>query len=510
MSVRARVAEARRQLMQIPGVVGVGYGYKQRAGVTTQELSLRVYVRAKRPRSSLADHELVPATVNGLATDVIELRPARLLACESTSAVSPLVGGITVTNLKTVTSSGVTGVGLGTLGCLCTLNDVGGRDRIGLLSNHHVLASGGAAVGDTVYNPQLTPAGGGNFSLDPANQNPVGELRDLGLMGQYSFTYPGAGEAQGSYFLDCASAKVSTNYSSWCHTNIGTTFDKRIRDLAVGGSDVVAGVARITEDDLQPGSDYVVVKVGRATGKTTGKVVDTQSPFALADPAVTGTGIILVENTGPNCGSPTVFADHGDSGSVVVNSDRKIIGLLFGGATDASPTTGFVSHIHPVLDKLRMTVLSAVNDPAAAGTSTLAELRAEAADGMAVARAAALRAEILASERGGMYRALVGKHLSELQHLINRVRPVTVAWHRLHGPDFAAHALHASRHADHDVPRALHGQARSAAFAALLEVLDRHGSAALRADLAEHAGQIRRLVDGADNLEALALALRSS
>lgn len=491
--------------MQIPGVIGVGYGYKQRAGVTTQELSLRVYVRAKRSRADLPPAEVVPAEVHGLKTDVLELPQGKLFQCASTAAVSTVVGGITVTNLNTVTEGGVTGAAAGTLGCLCTLNDVPGRDRIGMLCNNHVLAAGGAKVGDTIYNPQLPlpPPG----TTDPFTQNPIAEIRDLGMMGQYSFTYPGPGEAAGSYFIDCASARVTTNYSSWCHTNIGTKFDKRIRDLAVGGSDVVADVARVIEDDLHHGSDYAVVKVGRATGKTTGKVTEVNAPFTLTDRGISGTGIILVENTGPNCTGSANFAEPSDSGAVVLNQDRKVIGLLFGGTNDVSPTLGFVSHIHPVLDRLRMTVLSTANDPTAG--STLAELPAVSADGAAVARAAALRGEILASERGRMYRGLSGKHLQEIQYLINRVRPVTVAWHRLHGPDFAAHVLHASRHADHDVPRALHGCDRGEAFAALLEVLARHGSAALRADIEAHADQMRRLIDGVNNIDALAEALRS-
>lgn len=496
--------------MQIPGVIAVGFGYKQRLGITTQELSLRVYVRTKQPRSSLAPSALIPEEVNGFKTDVIEEKPAKLLACESLSSTEPLVGGITIGNLKAaLAGSGITPSSIGTLGALTTLADVAPRDNIGLLSNNHVLGVDNGAVGDTIYNPQMTPIAGGNYSIDVKGLHPIGQIHDLGMQGQYTYTYAGSGEVANSYYLDCASAKVSTNFSSWCHTNIGTSFDIRIHDLAVGGADTIEGIARITEDDLPQGGVYTVYKVGRSTGKTTGKVVDVQATTPIGNPAVNADFVIKIENTGPNCGDPAVFADHGDSGSVLVNGDRKVIGLIFAGNPTATPSTAYASHIHPVLDRLNMTLLSTANNPNNAGTSTLARIPATLGDGAEIARAAALRAEIVASERGRLYHTLVGKHLHEIQHLINRVRPVTVAWHRLRGPDFAAHVLHASRHAEHVVPRALYGQSRDAAFAELLRVVARHGSAALRQDIEQHADELSRLLDGADNIEALASALRA-
>ena len=63
----AEVEEVRRakelskySILSKPNVVGVGYGYKEKAGRRTTELSVVALVRVKLPKSSLAPDELVP------------------------------------------------------------------------------------------------------------------------------------------------------------------------------------------------------------------------------------------------------------------------------------------------------------------------------------------------------------------------------------------------------------------------------------------------------------------
>ena len=90
------------------------------------------------------------------------------------------------------------------------------------------------------------------------------------------------------------------------------------------------------------------------------------------------------------------------------------------------------------------------------------------------------------------------------------MRPVTVAWHRSRGPDFFAHAAHASRHAGYAVPRELEGVGRSEALAQLLEAFQRHGSAAFRADLDQHSEELLALVDSDDDIDELAARLREA
>jgi hypothetical protein len=71
------------------------------------------------------------------------------------------------------------------------------------------------------------------------------------------------------------------------------------------------------------------------------------------------------------------------------------------------------------------------------------------------------------------------------------------------------HVLHASRHADHSVPRELHGLPRDQALTRLLETLSHHGSAALRADIERYSAQVRELFQQIDAVEDLAERFRA-
>src|SRR5437588_7474487 len=56
----------------LPGVHTVGIGGRERAGRPTGELVLKVFVSAKRSSSQLSAREIVPATFDGVPTDVVE------------------------------------------------------------------------------------------------------------------------------------------------------------------------------------------------------------------------------------------------------------------------------------------------------------------------------------------------------------------------------------------------------------------------------------------------------
>jgi hypothetical protein len=494
----ARHAEARRVLLGIPGVVGVGFGYRERSGELTGELAARVYVREKRPPDQVDPDELIPPQVARIPTDVLRVPETTDLACEILDSFDPVIGGIGISNLKGFLGSPTGGnIEMGTLGCLATLNQSSSRDNFVLLTNNHVLAGAGGVKGDTVYQPKLERDSSGNFKPLPDERlHPIGKSLNLGLKGHQPFAH--TGEPSVSYYLDCAIASVSTCFSSWCDTNLGTGVKNEIHTLAVGGSSAVEGIARVRPADLPPGGSYTVTKVGQSSGKTVGKVTDALG--TVVHPSGLRNNCLIVVHTGPSCGGGTRFAEEGDSGSVIVNDQRKVVGLLFGGNASGQ---GHGSHIDPVLDLLGITLVSTAHPIAPTGGGTLRELTASA-DGEDVAQAALLRATIVASERGRAYRDLVDRHREEVMALVNHVRPVTIAWHRVHGPDYLAHAVHASRHADHRVPRAIDGVDREAAFVRLHDALAHHGSDGLRADLERHADEVRRLVVEADNLDDVA------
>jgi hypothetical protein len=505
----AKLAQARRELASNPHVVGVGFGYKERGGVPTQELSLRVYVREKKPPAELSADELVPGELLGIQTDVVTVPSVQQLTCEILDAFSPLVGGIGISNLKGITGGG-TAIDIGTLGCFGTLNRSTSRDNIVVLTNRHVLEKSGGQVGDTLYQPRLVREGTGFRALKPEDMHAIGSIEDLGVEDERAFRYPqDPPGTTDNYYLDCAIAKVSTCYSSWCDTNCGVGWRNEIKGLNVGTSeeekDALAGIARIRSADLPPGGDYVAYKVGRTTGRTVGKVTDAAATIRIPPSPEFRHNCVLIDHLGPSCEGGTKFSDEGDSGSVIVNDQRRVIALLFG-ATPAGGGSG--SHIHPVVDALGITVISTEHNPDAKASNTL--LEAPGLESAATARAAGLREQILRDERARTLRELVERHRDEVAHLVNRVRRVTVAWHRARGPDFLAHAVHASRHAGHPVPRELDGIGRDEAIEQMLETLRQNGSAPLRRDLERHGDDVRALATEVDDLEGLAELTRSA
>jgi hypothetical protein len=496
----AKLEEARRILKRIPGVHGVGWGYKARAGEVTQQLAFRVYVYEKKPLEAIPKSQVIPTDLFGIPTDVLVVIRGSNFTCMDTDAHRPLVGGISISPLKQWIANGGSGdASFGTLGFFGTINNANSHDRYVLLSCNHVLGAENTVAGDKIYQPQFHGA-----AVDVKDPGPIAVIYSLGLEGNRDFTYSAAdGGGSGSYFVDCATAKIDTCYSSWCHTNCGTRLENTIMGLAINGSNAIEGIQRVRPSDLPQNGTYRVTKVGRKTGRTVGKIVDAEAPGIDNTTNAHQDKIIVIHNIGPNCENGPLFADHGDSGSVIVNDDRKIVGLLYGGDTNLA--TGKACHIHPVMDLLQFMMVSTQNPVAYDAKTTALESQISIElPGPDLARAAALRNEILASERGRIFRALVEQHREEVVYLVNRVRPVTVAWHRVRGPDFLAHAVHASHHAAYSVPREVNGVERKAALERMAAVLKEHGSARLQEGIESYGQEMARLLGEANDLESLA------
>ena len=98
-----------------------------------------------------------------------------------------------------------------------------------------------------------------------------------------------------------------------------------------------------------------VHKVGRTTGQTEGKV----TAFDIDNLQVEyDMGVLRFDNQIEIEGTGTkAFSDSGDSGSVIVDKDLRVIGLLFAGGVDGA-TNGkgytYANPIHPVLDELKV------------------------------------------------------------------------------------------------------------------------------------------------------------
>ena len=65
--------EHENDLLLRPNVVGVGLGYRQTGGQTTDELALVVMVSHKLPQSTLDPADQIPLTLDGIPVDVQEV-----------------------------------------------------------------------------------------------------------------------------------------------------------------------------------------------------------------------------------------------------------------------------------------------------------------------------------------------------------------------------------------------------------------------------------------------------
>ena len=482
--------EAEIEFKKYPGVVGVGYGFKKTGGATTDQIAFTVYVVEKKSKAELKPEELIPPDFKGIPTDVIKVPKVVDLHCEDMDHHSPLISGISISTFRQAPNGDYPS---GTLGCFATINGVQPPENVVLVTNNHVLLKFGEQVGDTVFQPKFVEVSGQpNIVLNQEERQPIGKIHNAGLKGNHPFTFPG--EAQAQYGIDCASAKLDISISSWCNTNCGVHFKNEVRGLNINGNNVIADIANVRQSNLTPGTDYVVYKVGRRTSRTVGKVTNVAA--ALADGR---DNVIEIEATENNCNNELRFGDEGDSGSALINADNKIIGLLMA-KHETDPKIAYACHIAPVIDKLGITIITQQNPHPVADTLL---------DAPGVIRECGmnhtprLKEQLLSTARGREVFNLVQAHRLEVVELVNRRRPVTVAWHRNRGPAFLAHLLNNSRDPAHAVPREVEGTNRATLIRNMAQAFATYGSPELRALVAQHLDEVLAQADKFDSLHEI-------
>ena len=285
------------------GVQGLGIGDKLTHGEPTGELALRVYVEKKKPRAKVDNPVPKVVVVPGVGeriTDVIEL--GRIVPELFTERVRPAMPG---------SGLGHTAVTVGTFGCL--VRKKGDANGVYVLSNSHVLANEGIALpGDGIVQPGALD--GGSFEGD--------SIARLTEFVPFEFT-----ESSFPNLVDAAIARVRRR--NWVGPKL------RILDIAP------AGVSRTVRRGMH------IRKVGRTTDFTTGVIADVHLRLALNYHRPTGTGRGRVGfRDQVLC---TRYSAAGDSGSVILNSNDKIVGLHFAGATSGS-VFNRITHVLELLD----------------------------------------------------------------------------------------------------------------------------------------------------------------
>jgi hypothetical protein len=302
---QAQVDELKKDFLEslkdIPGIVHVSFGPKEKGTEIIGEPCLRVYVEKKVDKASINPEHRIPDTFKGFKTDVIEIpidNPA-----EDSDKYRPLMGGIQIGNSK--------GLHIGTLGYIAKRR---ADNNIVALSNHHVMCSDGATNGEKIGQPSVSCCG-------CCACNVIAEIVD-------NKDDPEMG-------VDCAIARLDP----------GSPFTNEIKDLNVNGHNTITGVYNVSQPETTPGN-YKVYKVGRTTGKTTGIITDSD---AIARVKKNGTIIqykhqLRIRHID---GTDKRFCKGGDSGSVLINDNNQIIGLLMSGTGDDDPAP-FFTHVNRI------------------------------------------------------------------------------------------------------------------------------------------------------------------
>ncbi len=307
---------AEAELFRIPGVTGVGVGFKQVGGAPTDILAITVTVAAKQAQGAIPPGQLIPRAIQGIPTDVVEaaIRLGYQPVGDDTASYDPLVGGIKIGRCEPTADGGYT---VGTLG-LVVADIQSGRPM--LLSNAHVLCGRGAwHAGDQIGQPSPHDSWIGRCAV-------VGELSrsqytNFGLDGQV-------------YGLDCAVAFF-------------TAVDRRAMLGQIQDLGPATGVRTLTGQDVVERA--VVRKRGQTTRRTEGRVVDVACSVRPQGSAITLQNQIRVA---PTDGGPVLAS--GDSGSVLVAARNRVVGLLWG--CNNAGTVAVANPIAPVLSALNIRI----------------------------------------------------------------------------------------------------------------------------------------------------------
>ena len=310
-NLKGVLQENRNQLLTRANVVAAGLGFKVSAGKKSSTLSIICSVVQKIPPSKLSAQEMIPSQVGGLPTDVLQTGVIRAIQSH-TARYRPAPGGVSIGH-KDITA--------GTLGCLVKK---GGQFFI--LSNNHVLANSNAAqIGDPILQPGVYD--GGRFPDD--------HIANLEAFVPISFTGGPSG---------CSTATGIADFLNSIARVMGS--DARLQAITTQAEDnlVDAAIARpLNPNDVKDEILKIGILQGTAAGELGMAIKKSGRTTALTTGEIQQVNVTSTVQYGEN--QTAIFTDQllagamsqgGDSGSAVLDSNNRLIGLLFAGSENTT------------------------------------------------------------------------------------------------------------------------------------------------------------------------------
>lgn len=296
-------------LLKKQNVLATGIGYKISAGQKSPTLSIICSVEKKLPKAQLSSQDLVPSRVDGITTDVVET--GRIRALDShTQRHRPAPGGVSI---------GHRDITAGTLGCVVKKNG----QRV-ILSNNHVLANSNAAqIGDAILQPG--PYDGGKFPDDHIAN--LLEFIPISMSGGGGGSSCPIGNSVASV-LNLAASMIGSQTRLQAVTIraaenlVDAAIAKPLNDTDV--SDDILDIGAFS--GMTPGElGMAVQKSGRTTAYTTGNILQVDVTVDVQY----GAGQVARFTDQLMAGA---MSQGGDSGSAVLDDNKKLVGLLFAGS----------------------------------------------------------------------------------------------------------------------------------------------------------------------------------
>lgn len=281
-TIQKIIEDHKNNILGKKNVLGIAIGEKWVKGVNTGEEAIIILVEKKESIENLSKTDIIPPTIDGVITDVVG-KCGSVSALADTAKYRPIPGGVSAGHVNKAT---------GTIGGWFLDRD---NDLVAL-SNNHVFVDGGK-IGDLAFQPGLfdaaAPTAYAGYDAPYSQYQYFGRLKAFGTI------------APRSNLHDSATAKIG-------HSSMAAMMIK----------DVGAPIG--FKDSLTVGT--VVMKRGRTTGLTRGRVIGLHATVVVDY----GDGFKAIFNDQiitNNMSSP------GDSGSLLLDSSKYIVGLLFAGSS---------------------------------------------------------------------------------------------------------------------------------------------------------------------------------
>lgn len=308
-----------KTLRKLPNVLGVAYGHGTTAGIRRKDVSVLVLVRKKKDKKLLSKKELVPKTIEGIPTDVIEVGNI----CIQNKRVTencPAFPGMSIGHYE---------VTAGTFGAMVTDSFTG--DRV-ILSNNHVLANSNfASIGDKILQPGLYD-GGKKAIATLLRFVPIKMANETCVI--LSFI---------EKIINMFAKLIGKSFKKSQPVNrvdaaVALPFAGTVGERVYGLGDIMGWT--------YPHLGDIVIKSGRTTGITEGEVI--------------GLGATVTVSYGNNREAvfenqiiTTNMSQGGDSGSILLSANSHCaVGLLFAG----SDTVTIFNSIDDVMSELKIKI----------------------------------------------------------------------------------------------------------------------------------------------------------